>query len=377
MSVYYFILIWVIFWAVISNITSRKIQLENGLYEERSNLLSAVILFLPIIIFAGLRSSVADTSVYISSFNDYPSNLASAMDLIMEDGNRAPGFMFLSILLKQYISQDYHVWLFIIAAISGICVMYPIYKYSCNYGISMFLFIASCQYTWLFNGIRQFLVASIMFSCTGLLLRKKIIPYMIIVLIMSTIHQSALIFIPIYFIVNGEPWSKRTMMFIGIIILAMIFADKFTGMLDTAVEHSDYASSMEEFKNTDDGTNPIRILVESIPIILAFVYRNKIKDKLTPIIKLSINMSLVSSGLYIISKVARSGIMLGRLPIYFSMYNLILLPWLINNIFEKEEKRLMRYSMIICYLAFFYYQMVVSWNGFGYGSNILNIYSYF
>ena len=200
MSVYYFILIWVIFWAVISNITSRKIQLENGLYEERSNLLSAVILFLPIIIFAGLRSSVADTSVYISSFNDYPNNLASAMDLIMEDGNRAPGFMFLSILLKQYISQDYHVWLFIIAAISGICVMYPIYKYSCNYGISMFLFIASCQYTWLFNGIRQFLVASIMFSCTGLLLRKKIIPYMIIVLIMLTIHQSALIFIPIYFI---------------------------------------------------------------------------------------------------------------------------------------------------------------------------------
>ena len=374
MSVYYFILIWVIFWAVISNITSRKIQLENGLYEERSILLSAVILFLPIIIFAGLRSSVADTSVYISSFNDYPSNLASAMDLIMEDGNRAPGFMFLSILLKQYISQDYHVWLFIIAAISGICVMYPIYKYSCNYGISMFLFIASCQYTWLFNGIRQFLVASIMFSCTGLLLRKKIIPYMIIVLIMSTIHQSALIFIPIYFIVNGEPWNKRTMMFIGIIILAIIFADKFTGMLDTAVEHSDYANSMEEFKNTDDGTNPIRILIESIPIILAFIYRNKIKDKLTPIIKLSINMSLVSSGLYIISKVARSGIMLGRLPIYFSMYNLILLPWLINNIFEKEEKRLMRYSMIICYLAFFYYQMVVSWNGFGYGSNILKLY---
>ena len=164
------------------------------------------------------------------------------------------------------------------------------------------------------------------------------------------------------------------MMFIGIIILAIIFADKFTGMLDTAVEHSDYASSMEEFKNTDDGTNPIRILIESIPIILAFIYRNKIKDKLTPIIKLSINMSLVSSGLYIISKVARSGIMLGRLPIYFSMYNLILLPWLINNIFEKEEKRLMRYSMIICYLAFFYYQMVVSWNGFGYGSNILKLY---
>lgn len=377
MSVYYFILVWVACWGIISNVTSRNVQLENGLCEQRSNLLSAVILFLPIIIFVGLRSSVADTSVYISSFNDYPCNLSNAMDLILEEGNRAPGFTFLSVLLKQYISQDYHVWLFIIATISGICVMHPIYKYSCNYGISMFLFISSCQFTWLLNGMRQFLVASIMFACTELLLKKKIIPYMAIVLIMSTIHQSALIFIPVYFIVGGNPWDKKTMIFVVLIILAIIFTDKFTSILNTTVKNSDYANSMEEFKSTDDGTNLIRILVESIPIIIAFIYRNKIKNKLTPIIKLSINMSLVSSGLYIISKIARSGIMLGRLPIYFSMYNLILLPWLINNIFEKNEKRFVRYCMIICYLAFFYYQMVVSWNGLGYGSDILNIYSYY
>ena len=130
---------------------------------------------------------------------------------------------------------------------------------------------------------------------------------------------------------------------------------------------------MEEFKSADDGTNPIRILVESVPIIIAFVYRNKIKDKLTPIIKLSINMSLVASGLYIISKIARSGIMLGRLPIYFSMYNLILLPWLIKNIFNKEEKRLVYYLMIVLYIAFFYYQMVITWKGFGYASKVLGL----
>ena len=35
------------------------------------------------------------------------------------------------------------------------------------------------------------------------------------------------------------------------------------------VENSDYATSMKEFKDTDDGTNPIRILVESVPIIIS------------------------------------------------------------------------------------------------------------
>ena len=85
-------------------------------------------------------------------------------------------------------------------------------------------------------------------------------------------------------------------------------------------------------------------------------------------------MSLISSGVYIISKIARSGVMLGRLPIYFSLYNLILLPWLIKFVFENNEKRLMNFMMIIGYCSFFYYQMVVTWNGVGYVSKFLNLY---
>lgn len=373
MPVYYFSLVWVSICGIISNITSKQVKISEKIYENRSRLLIAVIAILPIIIFASCRSSVADTDVYIKSFNEYPSNLADAYNMIFDSTRRDPGFLFISVLIKQFISTDYTVWLSIIAVISGIGVMIPLYKYSCNFGISIFLFVASCQFTWMFNGMRQFLVASIIFGCTGLLLRRRFIPYAIIVCLLSMIHTSALILLPTYFIVTGEPWDKRTMLFIGLIILAMMFTSQFTGLLEDAVENTNYANSMEEFKSNDDGTSIMRIAVESVPIIIAFMYRNKIKDKLTPIIKLSINMSLVSSGLYIISKIARSGIMLGRLPIYFSMYNLILLPWLIKNIFNKEEKRLIYYLMVVLYVAFFYYQMVIAWNGFGYISKILGI----
>lgn len=374
MPVYYFSLVWVSVCGIISNITSRQVKISEKIYENRSRLLIAIIAILPIIVFASCRSSVADTDVYIKSFNKYPSNLSDAYNMIFDSTRRDPGFLFISVLIKQFISTDYTVWLSIIAIISGIGVMIPLYKYSCNFGISIFLFVASCQFTWMFNGMRQFLVASIIFGCTGLLLRRKFIPYVIIVCLLSTIHASAFILLPTYFIVTSEPWDKRTMLFIFAIILAILFTSEFTGLLEDAVENTNYASSMEEFKATDDGTSIMRIAVESVPIIIAFIYRNRIKDKLTPIIKLSINMSLVASGLYVISKIARSGIMLGRLPIYFSMYNLILLPWLINNIFNKEEKRLIYYLMVVLYIAFFYYQMVVAWNGFGYISKVLGIF---
>ena len=372
MKIYWFILAWVIVFGIMSQMRARYVCVGEGIYESRTNLFMAIMAFSIIIFFAGMRSYVADTSAYINIFNQYPL-FSAAHDVIFDSSAREPGFRVFSILIKTYISQDYQVWLFIIATISGICIMYPLYKYSCNYGISLFLFMASCQFTWMFNGMRQFLVAAIMFSCTELILKNKTLLYIIIVCILSTIHKSAFILIPMYFIAQGEPWNKRTLLFIGCIILAMLFTTKFTNLLTDVVEQTDYASSVEEFKATDDGTNPIRILVESVPIILAFIYRNKIKDKLTPIIKLSINMSLIASGLYIISKVASSGVLLGRLPIYFSMYNLILLPWLLKNIFADREKDLVYYTMIICYFSFFYYQMVITWDGMGYASEILHL----
>ena len=128
---------------------------------------------LPIIIFAGPRSSVADTSVYISSFNDYPSNLASAMDLIMEDGEVLLDLCFYQYFKTIYITRPSCMVIYYSSYKWNIKDVSYIYKYSCNYGISMFLFIASCQYTWLFNGIRQFLVASIMFHVQDCWLRKK------------------------------------------------------------------------------------------------------------------------------------------------------------------------------------------------------------
>ena len=374
MTIYVFMLIWVIIFGILANVTSKTVCVdsENVIYEQRVNLFFALMTFSVIIFFASLRSSVADTGAYISMFKSYPNDLSQIDGLLNGVAKRYPGFLVLTVILKKFTS-DYNVWFTIIAVISGICVMIPLYKYSSNFGVSAFLFMASCQFSWMFNGMRQFLVASIIFACTGLVLRKKFIPYAIIVCLLSTIHTSALILIPMYFIVTGEPWNKRTMLFVGGIILAILFTSKFTGMLEDVVENTNYATSMEEFKETDDGTSIMRIAVESVPVIIAFVYRNRIKDKLTPIIKLSINMSLVSSGFYVISKIARSGIMLGRLPIYFSMYNLILLPWLIKNIFNKEEKRLVYYLMFVLYIAYFYYQIFIAWNDFDYVSKILNI----
>ena len=373
MNVYVFLIIWVIFFGILSNMAAKPVCVGEDKYEYRTNMFMAILTFSFLIVLAGLRSGMADTPAYIQNFENLPNNIIEVYKVV-SSYEKSNGFYFFAGLIKCFISEDYHVWLFIIATINGICVAFTLKKYSSNFAISALLFILTCYFSWMFNGLKQFFAATVMFAATGLILKKKIIPYMILVLFMSTFHNSVLIFIPVYFIVQGEAWNKRTIVFILLTIMAMIFANQFTNIFNDVVENTTYSESIQEIGKTDDGTNIIRILVESIPMIISFIYRKRIKEISTPIIDLCINMSIMGTGIYIISKILSSGVMIGRLPIYFTMYNLILLPWLIHNLFDKKERRLVYYLMLICYFSFFYYQIFITWDGFIYISNIFKLF---
>lgn len=373
MNVYVFLIIWVIFFGILSNMAAKPVCVGEDKYEYRTNMFMAVLTFSFLIVLVGLRSGMADTPTYIQNFKDLPTNITELYRDI-SGYEKSKGFYFFAGLIKCFISENYHVWLFIISTINGICVAFTLKKYSSNFAISALLFILTCYFSWMFNGLKQFFAATVMFAATGLILKKKVIPYMILVVFMSTFHDSVLIFIPIYFIVQGEAWNRRTILFILLTIMAMVFANQFTNIFNDVVENTTYSESIHKIGQTDDGTNIIRILVESTPMIIAFIYRKKIKEISTPIIDLCINMSIIGSGIYVISNILSSGVMIGRLPIYFTIYNLILLPWLIQNLFDKNEQRIMYYLMLICYFIFFYYQIFITWDGFVYMSDIFKLF---
>ena len=57
----------------------------------------------------------------------------------------------------------------------------------------------------------------------------------------------------------------------------------------------------------------------------------------------------------------RTTIYIGRIPIYTTLYGYMVLPWLIDEIFEKQSGRLIKLLMIGCYVGFYYYQMEIIW----------------
>ena len=259
------------------------------------------------------------------------------------------GFYFLSAVIKCIVGNRSVVYLFIIAALQAGMLFYVYRKYSSRYLMSFFLFLASTDYiSWMFNGIRQFTAVTITFIGIKFILDKKYVKAIVLILIASLMHQSALLMIPFIFILA--------------VIVVVVSVGEFTNILDSLLAETQYKNVVSDWQSwEDDGTNVLRVLVYAVPTILSLIGIKYIRNADDPIINLSTNMSIVSVGFYVVSMFT-SGIFIGRLPIYFSLYSYILLPWEIDNMFTKRSARLV-YLMTICaYLAFYYYQMHFVWN---------------
>ena len=362
MSEYIWIFLWLGLMIALKSIRDlRKTELVCGKPALRYHMWFAVLAFAPVIWIAGNRGWVGDTWLYRILYYQMPRSII-AIPSYLATIQKDKGFTVLSIVIKFFAGNDSVAYFTVLAIMQGIAIIVIFRKYSVNYILSIFLFIASTDYvSWMMNGLRQFMAVTIIFAATGLMLKKKYIPLIIIILIASTMHRSALIMIPLVLVGQGKAWNKKTLVFIFMALLGIVFVGEFTNFLGDALQETQYKNVMSDAAMfNDNGTNPIRVAVYSVPAIVAFIGRKMIRKVDNTVINLCTNMSIISMGLYLMSMVT-SGIFIGRLPIYVSLYSYILLPWELDYLFTKTTRKYVYMSVIGLYLIYYYYQMHMSW----------------
>ena len=366
MSEYILILIWLGVCASVADyLKLKKPELVCGVQEERYSWLFAFIVFLPIIVIAGTRGDFGDTWAYRQTFlKSIPDNFSEMLGYV-SSVSKDKGFSLFSGFIKLLIGNRADLYFWILAIIQGSILVTILKKYSSSYILSVFLFVASTDYlSWMFNGLRQFTAVVIVFAATSLIVNRKHIPLIVVILLASTMHGSALKMIPIVFIVQGEAWNKKTLLFILAALVVIFFVGSFTSLMDSALADTQYKNVVSDYTEwEDDGTNPIRVLIYSIPAIISFFGRKQIKESNSVVINICTNMSIVSAGLYVVSMFT-SGIFIGRLPIYCSLYSYILLPWELENIFSDKIRLYIYIGLVVGYLGFYYYQMHMGWGLF-------------
>lgn len=316
-------------------------------------LVYAIVTFGYIIFWVGMRKYIADTTSYIGQFEAISTDFSTAWSEINWEESKSPGFDAFNVLFKCFISDDYQWWLMTIAVISGGCIMIVLRKYSVDFFFSSFLFITLLTFYGMINIMRQFICIAILFLLCTWIKDGKFIKFILAVLLLSTVHLTALMMIPIYFVARSKPWKIRIAIFVLGIIFICIFAEPFFAGVDNALSDTVYSGYTNQFSG-DDGTNPLKIFLYVIPPALAFVFRNKLEPyyKKYPILPICINMSLVTASLYFISMFT-SGILIGRLPMFVAPYNLILIPFLLRLCISKEERSIVQ-SAIICVMILYF-----------------------
>ena len=332
-----------------------------GAEETRWNHLAALVLAAPYVVWAAWRpDGFGDTAVYRGTFLRMPTGLSS-MVAYLESREKGRGFVVFEYLFKTLVSHSDIAFFFTVAAIQILLLVYIFRKYSNDYWLSFFFFIASTDYlSWMHNGMRQFIAVTIIFAALPLLVKRRYLTLMIIIIIAAMIHSASLLFVPFLFVVNGRAWNQRTVVYIIGLIIAVFFVDRVTGIILSSMKGTVYEGDISLFVN-DDGTNIFRVLFYAVPTAMSFVFRPYIDRANNPLINTCVNLSIISTGIYVFSYFT-SGIMIGAIPIYFSLANYLLIPWMIDEIFDRDSALLIKMGFIGAYIAFFYYQVGTTWH---------------
>ena len=317
---------------------------------------------------SGMRSDVNDTVAYKDSFNALVPSWDDIWSAIT--GNvKDKGFPIAMHLFKMLISQDFHAWFFAFAIIESLIISFVLRRESVSFLDACFFFFSSTLYFNYFSMMRQWMAIVMVFWASKYIKRRKFIPYLLFCLFAAQFHTSAYFMIPVYFIVTGKAWNKKQLSIIGLFAVVMFFLRPLLGVLDSMSGDSTY-SYVVDTMSTGTGASWVRIPIALVPVVISYIYREKIKED--TMANICTNMAVLQL-LVLIVKKKKKKMFLGRMSLYFSIYNTILFPYMLNAVMEEKNRVWIKPLFYLAYFAFYIFQMIYS-GSFYFGSDIIGYY---
>lgn len=288
-----------------------------------------------------------DTNGYYNAFKEAQSlSLGEIISNLVkqnkEYSDRDPGY---NLLVKtfQLISSNFTLFLFLTAIIIIIPISKLIYRYCNNImGIALSYVVLEFFFEGFFEtGIRQTIALGIVLSGYPLLLNNKIWKYVIIVIIASTIHATALIVLPIIatkYIRNIKPLLVLSILITPVL---MVSADSIVAMIGKGSIYESYL-----IDSSDNFGTPVYSSFVIILTLVFFYLYNEFKKEVSDYKILSVTMI----GSLVLMPLSWIDSNLLRLSFYYSLFYVPLIPIIFKLISSKFQ---VSYNFIcFCAMAF-------------------------
>lgn len=331
MSIYIIGTIISVFFAYLS-FSKKEPFKKKDKYQVTAIILSAT----PLILIAGLRYKVGTDYEWIYQ-KFFENLLIGVVDVHFEIG-----FYYLNKVI-QIFTDDY-MWIFMVTSILFIYFSYKgIYKESPDPSMSVFLLIATQSYFAFLNGVRQYIVLAIFLFSIKYIRERKLWSYMISIILASTIHSIALIFIPVYFLYNIKIKPKwGTFLLVAIVVLNELFRN----ILYQILLNTKYIVYINHNYSVQSG-GYITLLIELAILIFSWLYYDEDKKY-----NFFCNLQLIS---VILAFFHFTIPLIYRVRWCFNFSAIVLIPLILDNIKNQKNKKILKYLIIVLYSVYIIY----------------------
>ncbi len=289
---------------------------------------------------AGFRYNVGTD--YWNYYTKYILNLKELFYSIINYNE--PGIKMLSFVGRLIYDNGISL-IFLSSLITISLYIITLYRYSPQFLVSIILYIFMGEWQGSFNGIRQYLAAALLFWGHRYILNRKFKQYLIIVVIASLFHTTAIVMLSQYFILNRKPDIKNFIqLFIGAIFLLFSYRYIFFGI----EFYKDAIMNMTD-NYLINSVSRIRIIITWVPIIVFFLFnKGYVSDKINAFY---IN-ALILNGLVMFATM--NSTYLARIGIYTNSMCLIGYPYLLEDIRNKKKVNILIPTLFFYFLYWIY-----------------------
>jgi hypothetical protein len=316
-------------------------------YNERivnKNYVFSIISFLFLFIFSGFRhyEILNDSLAYKEIFD----NTLTYNFTDIFTGRIEPFYQLINKLIKSFISNDYSVLFIITSIIIQLSILKFIFKNSSKVWFSVYLFFSFRFYLFSLSAIRQGIALGLTLLAFNYLKKNEKKYFILIVLIASLFHYSALIFYLVLIFRNSK-FEKNKVIIMS--ILTLIIFSLIGPILSVYSEYSTYGSDYLDVGTKDNFSDSFGAILIFLMTLTSLLFSLYFKKKYLRVYDLELWLLFFGT---MISFVTIKFPILMRFTYYFSIFSIILIPNVISYLKYSSQRRYLRHAWIIVTTAY-------------------------
>lgn len=295
-------------------------------------------------LFLALRNKIIGSTDTINYYNMMHSAIVSdTWGEYFRDDFVETGFQFFTFCLSRIFKDPQ--WIIVISSfIYVVSICYFIYYNSDDAPVSMVMYVTLGLMTFEMQGMRQAIAMSICLFAYEFAKHKKFVKFLLLVLLAMQFHQTAVVFVIIYFLINLKYNIPNLLLIFTGGILAVILADKIVSIANDVFD--------KNYTSIVDSGGFIATFIYIIVIITAFLFNKKLHDNHNEAKLLYV--AILGAVCYILRYFGAQAA--ERISFYFMFSQNALLPSNIRQ-FEAKDAYLIRIIVIFLSIALFVYRL--------------------